>query len=248
MTALGRVSRLPLISLDDLNDAAALQQRVDRKYILDEDQLSAMIQALATRLAALEIANQRSFSYESVYFDTPTFDSYLSAAYKRRNRFKVRTRSYLDSGSTMLEVKTRGARNATVKTRQEYGFRNRALVVPESYGFIDAATGRVGLGAQLSPVLMTEYERITLVDLDDIARLTIDADLRCTDWANNEMQLDGKYVVETKSAGPPSSADRWLWSSSIRPTKISKFGTSLAVLNPELPSNKWHRTINQHFA
>lgn len=248
ITAEGLVIQLRPISLVDLDEAAALQKRVDRKYVVDEEQLFAMIDALATRLAALEIDGRRSFGYESVYFDTPVLESYHSAAYRRRTRFKVRTRSYLGSGSTMLEVKTRGTRNETVKNRQAYGFDNRAIVVPESFDFVDSVSGRVGLGARLSPVMTTEYERITLVDLDDIARLTIDANLRCTDWKNDQIQLGTTFIVETKSAGPPSAADRWLWSSGIRPTKISKFGTGLAVLNPELPSNKWHRTINRHFA
>ena len=248
ITTRRRVSELPAISLADLNEAASLQMRVDRKYVVNEKQLLAMIGAIATRLAALEIDGQRAFAYESVYFDTPAFESYLSAAHRRRARFKVRTRSYLDGGFTMLEVKTRGARNVTVKNRQEYGFENRAIVVPESHPFVDSVTGRVGLGAQLSPVLTTEYERTTLVDLDDIARLTVDANLRCTDWKSDQVQLGASYVVETKTSGPPSTADRWLWSRGIRPTKISKFGTGLAALNPGLPSNKWHRTINRHFA
>ncbi len=247
ITAQRRVGDLPSISLVDLNEAASLQMRVDRKYIINDEQLLAMIDALSNRLAALEIDGQRTFGYESVYFDTPEYESYLLAAYRRRARFKVRTRSYLHDRLTMLEVKTRGRRNETVKNRREYCFDNRAIVVPESYEFVDSMTGRIGLGAQLSPVLTTKYDRITLVDLDDIARLTIDANLRCTDWKNDRIQLDASYVVETKTAGPASTADRWLWSHRIRPTKISKFGTGLAVLNPELPSNKWHRTINRHF-
>ncbi len=241
------VRDLPSISLADLNEAASLQRRVDRKYIVSQGQLMLMVEALATRLAALEIGGRRAFAYESVYFDTPEFESYLSAAYRRRTRFKVRTRSYLDSGSTMLEVKTRGLRNETVKTRQEYSFDSRDAVLAKSHGFIDQATGRPGLAAQLVPVLTTTYKRTTLVDLDDIARLTIDAGLRCVDWRGSEVGLHGNFVVETKSTGHPSAADRWLWSKGIRPTKISKFGTSLAALNPDLPSNKWHRTINRYF-
>ena len=54
-------------------------------------------------------------------------------------------------------------------------------------------------------------------------------------------------VVETKSAQAPSAADQWLWQHHVRPTKISKFGTGLAVLRPELPGNKWHRVIASHW-
>ncbi len=96
-------------------------------------------------------------------------------------------------------------------------------------------------------MLTTLYRRSTLLDLEAAARITIDADLRCIDWVGDGIVLDDRLIVQTKSAGAPSPADRWLWASGIRPEKISKFGTGLAALRPELPSNKWHRTINRHF-
>jgi hypothetical protein len=45
----------------------------------------------------LEIDGARSFAYDSTYFDTPDLDAYLLAATRRRRRFKVRTRTYVDS-------------------------------------------------------------------------------------------------------------------------------------------------------
>ena len=52
-------------------------------------------------------------------------------------------------------------------------------------------------------------------------------------------------IVETKSVGAPSAADRALWAIGCRPIRISKFGTSLAVLDPELPANRWTRALGQ---
>ncbi len=240
------VVALPGISLDQINDAAALQTRVDRKYLLGAVQLSALLAPLDGRLAALEIDEQRSFGYESVYFDTPDLESFRSTAYKRRKRFKVRTRSYLDSRTTMLEVKTKGNRGATVKTRQTLTFGSRSELDDKAEDFVDLLLGRPGLAATLKPVLTTHYRRMTLVDLDDVARLTIDSGLRWTGTTGNSISLD-RYIVETKSAGSPSVADRQLWALGIRPSKISKFGTGMAVLDQSLPSNKWNRTLNQHF-
>ena len=56
----------------------------------------------------------------------------------------------------------------------------------------------------------------------------------------------GLVVVETKSGQSPSIADRYLWRAGIRPSKISKYATGLAALNPQLPANKWQRTIGQY--
>ena len=53
-------------------------------------------------------------------------------------------------------------------------------------------------------------------------------------------------VVETKSAAA-SPMDRLLWSRGVRPTRISKYATGLAALDPALPHNRWSRTLRRHF-
>ncbi|MFK8025069.1 MAG: VTC domain-containing protein [Ilumatobacter sp.] len=241
------VAHLVPITLADLDAAAALQERVDRKYLLTGEQLSGLIDGLADRLAVLEIDGRRSAAYESVYFDTQRLDSYRGAAYKRRRRFKVRTRTYLDTETTMLEVKTKGARGQTLKHRCNHEFERRTVLGDSGRRFVGEFGELTGLSQQLLATLTTQYRRTTLADLDDVARLTIDAGLRCTDWADRSVTLDDRFVVETKSAGAPSVADRWLWSVGCRPETISKFGTGLAAIHPGLPSNKWHRTLVRHF-
>lgn len=238
---------LTTVTLGELNAVAALQERVDRKYVLTQEQTARLVAELGSRLAVLDMGGRRSFGYRSVYFDTESLESYLAAAHRRRRRFKVRTRCYLDTNTAMLEVKTRGARNQTIKHRQIHEVEHCDLLGQDGRAFVNQVTGRDGLGAMLRPTLTSSYRRTTLVDRDDVARLTIDSQLRCTDWRNRQIHLADRVVVETKSAGAPSAADRWLWAHHIRPEKISKYGTGLAALHPELPSNKWHRTLKRHF-
>ncbi|MEO8697895.1 MAG: molecular chaperone, partial [Acidimicrobiales bacterium] len=54
-------------------------------------------------------------------------------------------------------------------------------------------------------------------------------------------------LVETKSTGAPTVADRVLWAAGERPVPISKFGVGMAALNPGLPANKWNRTLRRYF-
>ena len=107
------VETLQSINLADLNSNASLLTRKDRKYIVP--MTLARLLVAQSGLRVLEIEGRRSFPYESVYFDTPDHVSYLAAAHKRRRRFKVRTRSYLDSGLCSLEVKTLERRGLTEK-------------------------------------------------------------------------------------------------------------------------------------
>lgn len=115
-----RLDVLDQISLEELTDRASLQTRVDRKYVLPLAHLDAVLADLADDTRVLSIGGVRAFDYESIYFDTPERTSYLMAAHPRRHRFKIRTRTYLDSAASYLEVKTRGGRSVTVKDRLPY--------------------------------------------------------------------------------------------------------------------------------
>ena len=94
-----------------------MQTRMDRKYIVDADYAASVLAELPAEASVLEIEGQREFAYDSVYFDTPNLVSYYAAATDRPDRFKVRTRSYLDTNTCFLEVKTEGERAMTVKER-----------------------------------------------------------------------------------------------------------------------------------
>jgi hypothetical protein len=52
-----------------------------------------------------------------VYFDTPSHQLYRQHVQRRRHRYKVRTRSYLDSGECSFEAKLKSNRSETVKSR-----------------------------------------------------------------------------------------------------------------------------------
>lgn len=252
----------PGISLDELNAKAAMQTRVDRKYIVDAPYAALVLADLPAEASVLEISGERQFSYDSVYFDTPNLDSYRLAATGRRNRYKIRTRSYLDTGDTYLEVKTEGARALTVKERIPYSFADRAYLNAQGRDYVEESLrGLIDAPATaFEPVLTTGYRRTTvLLPASNLnpsdSRMTIDTDLTWTALSDFALSTSSPYrlgqaytaagmvIIETKSGSAPSVADKHLWRAGIRPSKISKFATGLAALNPELTSNKWNRTI-----
>ena len=267
--------RLTATTLEDLNASAGLLTRIDRKYLVASDTAQGVIDALAERALVLDIDGRRCFSYASTYFDTPELGSYFQAAHKRRRRFKIRTRSYLDSGLTFLEVKTRGPRGATIKQRLDYRSADADHLTPEGLDFIiDCLAPLSGsvrdarrVARTLEPVMSTTYRRTTLHLPADGARATIDTDLTWTAFASGE---DGEgeergprthairhgaprpagplAVVETKNPARCSPTDRYLWAGGHRPSRISKYATGMAVLHPELPANKWHRLLTRELS
>ena len=232
------------VSLDELEASASLMTRRDRKYLVPSEVADDFVRLLAPTSRVLQIDGRRSFHYQSVYFDTAVLDSYLDAARKRPHRYKVRTRSYLDSGLCLLEVKTRDARGRTVKERIPHPFDGRSRLGDDGRAFVSSYS-LIGQSAdELRPVLTTRYTRATLL-LAEGVRATIDVDLRSEGPDGRSVQLEGTVVIETKSGGPPSSADRTLWDLGCRPVKVSKFCTSLSALYPELPHNKWTQALRR---
>lgn len=248
------VGGLAPVDLAELNAAAELQTRVDRKYMVPAAHLGNVLAGLPRETRVLDIDGRRALRYESHYFDTPGLDSYFGAAHRRRRRFKVRSRTYVDSELSFLEVKTRGARATTVKER-----------VPVTGANLDAAARDyaadtltvAGIPAaqriadELTPVLRTRYRRITLlppvVPGQPAARATVDVALEWADVDGTVLQLPDAVIVETKSGSRAGDVDRLLWSLGHRPAKVSKYGTGMAALRPELPRNAWNRVLTRHF-
>jgi len=243
------LASLDPIGLDELIEVASLQTRVDRKYIVERDALDTVLDDLEDGTRMLDIDGVRSFGYESVYFDTPDLSSYLGAAHRRRRRFKIRTRTYVDSAQCYLEVKSPGARNATVKDRLEHDVELPDELGSEGEDYAEEVLGESDVDvASLVPVLRTSYRRGTLYVPSSQSRATIDLDLAWRLETGRELRLPHLAIVETKSGSTPGAVDRLLWRHGHRPASISKYGTGMAALVPGLPSNKWAPVLRTYFA
>ena len=252
MTGIDRiVSELPTITLEELLEVAALLNRTDRKYVVTADQFGALVAELTGDIRVLTLNGGRTFRYESMYFDTAERDSYRAAAHRRRHRFKVRTRSYVESADTYLEVKVRDARRRTVKVRTPYAFANRSTLTAEARAFVAGVFADHGIDAALVdglvPTLHTEFRRTTVLVPSAGCRMTVDTDLTLSQPGGASRTIPDLIILETKSDAQDRRVDRALWRMGIRPQSVSKFAIGSALLDPALPSNKWSRTMNRHF-
>jgi len=252
MSAPLHLDRFEGIDLDGLVAEAALMTRVDRKYVVTRDAAARVVGTLDAGIRVLDMDGMRAFRYESVYFDTPDLLSFRMAAQPRRRRFKLRTRTYLDTRNAFLEVKTRGARSATVKDRIAYDTGDRRLLTEEARGYAADALDAIGVSAgradDLGVRLTTLYRRATFISPDGSARSTVDTDLEWRDTDGPHLVTPGMAIIETKSGAAASLFDRALWRAGHRPVSISKYATGLAALHPELPRNKWARVLRGPFA
>lgn len=243
------VRRLPAMDLATLEAGAALLTRVDRKYVVPVRTLKSLVHCMGSDWAALEIEGRRQFGYTSTYFDTEDLATYRAHLQRRRRRYKVRVRQYVDSDSCMLEVKRKGLRGLTVKDRRPHPDWQHAELGVEGNAFVaEALQGHVTPPVEpLTPVVVTSNRRATLVSLATRARLTVDTDLTCG-WGTAKMSLrPGFVVLESKVQGHVSSIDRMLRSLGERPVAISKYCIGVAALGLELPTNPWRRTLRRYF-
>lgn len=252
LLVVGATASLAAATLAEVLDAAELLNRVDNKYLLPVELFPRFVDALEGRFCVLDMGGLRAFAYESVYFDTETYALFRHHQQGRRRRFKARTRTYVDSGSSMFEVKLKSGRGATVKSRIEHPFEARNALTETARTFLDETIGAdfSVTSADLAPRIETRYRRATLVDLSAGARVTCDVDLVC-----DEVTADGGrtvnagrwIIVETKTTDGRGVADTALRTLGLRPVRMSKYCMAVALLNPHLPANRWSRTLRHYY-
>lgn len=239
--------RLRPISLPDVLAHADLQTRVDRKYIVERATFDRMVADLSSTFRCLTIEDRRVARYRSIYFDTAELAFFHQHLQGRRRRYKVRTRSYLDSDTSVLEVKTKGRRSATVKARRPWPKDAIAALDDSGDGFVADAVGSDRYRRELTPVLETHYRWARLVDECSQSRVTCDTDLRFRQGNDEIVGLRGAVLVETKSAGGRCGADRWMQAQEVRPKSLSKYCLGVALLYPHVRANPWLRVLRRHF-
>ena len=79
------------VGLDEVVSLAALQDRVDVKYLVPVADFVRLAERLADTHAALESDGRRAFAYRTTYFDTPELHTYRAHLQQRRRRYKCRS-------------------------------------------------------------------------------------------------------------------------------------------------------------
>lgn len=206
-------SRFDPISLNQLNARAAMLERLDNKYIVSRGVLEEATEPLAAEFDVLDIGGVRSFAYDTCYFDDADLRSYYDHHQGRRQRCKVRVRTYRDAGLSFVEVKLKDKRNVTIKRRLPYEGDLFEALDDSALAHVDGSyRGLYGKAfeAELRPVIEMSYRRMTLVAKEGGERMTIDSDI--------VFRADGQvcevspelFVVETKSVRGNGLADKVL--------------------------------------
>ena len=227
--------KMDTITLDEMR-SVKLMNRIDTKYVLSEEEVMTMLEHAAKEGYRVQtIGEVRAARYNTIYFDTPERSMYLAHHNRQFTRQKIRTRTYVETGASFLEVKNKTNRGRTKKLRTEiesselhnFSANNTAVEFIRERSWHSLAS--------LSPALATRFVRITLVNPQLTERLTIDLKLEYEDLRSGKnSSIESMAIVELKQDGNTTSTmKRIMRDMRIQPLKVSKYclGTSLTVAN-----------------
>jgi hypothetical protein len=234
-------------------DRVSLLDRVDTKYFLGVNQLHTALKQLTRNYRALEINGVRLNRYQTIYFDTPDFDLYRQHHNGFGTRYKVRSRSYVDSNVAFFEIKHKTNQGRTLKSRFQIPELRTALD-EKADEFVDRHTP---LNAdQLKPKLWNDYVRVTLVSKQHQERLTLDLNLSFG-WEDRQASLPGITIAEVKQAhfSHESAFIQQMRELGLHPTPFSKYCMGVCMVYDNLKINnfkphlrKLYRTMQEELA
>ena len=219
----------------------ALLNRTDTKYVLAATTLQHIMPQLVTDYSTLVVNGKQMSPYRTLYFDTPSFGLYHRHHAGVLDRYKVRSREYVDSHLSFLEVKHKTNKGRTIKSRMqtpeltEALFGERVDFLEDTYPY-DAA--------ELQPKLWVEYARITLVSHHRKERVTIDTNLSFN-WKGQTISLPHMAIIEIKEDGVSHHSDmgKQLRRRQVRPTGFSKYCVGTSMIYPELKHNNFNSKL-----
>ncbi len=224
------------VSLKEIK-AAPLLKRMDTKYLFHESLLPDTLRDLANDYNVLDVDGLRMQRYKTRYYDTPDFELYRQHHNGQRDRFKLRVRSYLNSGLDYLEVKKKDNHDRTQKSRlSEINPPNGESLKVKS--FLDKTFPFNN--KTYVPKIVNSFYRISLVSKRDQERLSIDFDIRFLSLST-QFALPGVVVAEVKQPrfSIQSVFIQQMREAGQRPTSFSKYCVGVALAFPHIKRNKF---------
>lgn len=229
--AIEQVKNFKPISLEELQEVR-LMDRYDQKFWTTRHVIPKLLECMQNDYQVLHINNNPAPLYATTYFDTSDFSMYLNHHNGVQNRFKVRRRCYMETGERFLEVKHRFSEFRTIKTRIESNNTTASLNTEEG-DFIKKQTNYNPDLLQIA--IQNKFNRITLVDVINQERLTIDLNLQLI-FNGKSIYFDDFAIVETKQLPNEASSKMvdLITHHNIHHIGLSKYCTGQALLNKQL--------------
>ena len=255
--SLSTLQEFSAINLDQLNAGATFLDRIDRKFLLTQNQLEGILADLKKDFYILDIAWKKVFSYDNIYMDSEEYDFYYQHQNKQKTRLKVRTRLYKDSNLAFFEFKQK-QKWVLRKFRFQFPHTEYGLLTKEQKWFYKwvYASFYGDKAPKISPAMKTSYSRLTLVSKDSSERLTIDFNIVCEnlrkpplEWnvkGQEKVHLTNLVIVESKSMSKKCKSVQLLKSKGFKKAKwCSKYWLGVVYCGLSEKYSKFEETMKE---
>ena len=246
----GPLEALAPITLAEM-DGIKLMNRIDSKYLTDEATLLEILaDAASAGYRVLVTEGVRISPYASVYYDTPGLRMFYDHHNRRLVRQKVRTRVYVNSGDTFLEIKRKNNHGRTKKKRMGIPLGEMQSFQADAAACDYLAAHSWFTAGELSPSARTAFHRITLVNPEKTERLTIDTLLQFQNFRTGlKTNLQDAVIIELKQDGRAASQMKGiLLDLRIKPVRVSKYCMAITLTDPVAKTGRFKvkvRTIEK---
>ncbi len=236
--------QFPRITLAEMK-SVKLMNRTDTKFVAPRCALAEILRQALSKEYSVQYTDAVLNSYSTIYYDTEELEMYTQHHNRKLTRQKVRSRTYIESALSFLEIKNKNNRGRTKKIRITVPDTDTEKIKQnaEAVDFIEKNTKYLFNG--LKPALITEFSRITLVNKEKTERITVDLNVNffCFDHSSRS-NLNDIIIIELKQDGRYVSTMRQiLLDLRITPFKISKYCIGTALTNPDAKANRFKKKI-----
>ncbi|WP_430896620.1 MULTISPECIES: polyphosphate polymerase domain-containing protein [unclassified Paraflavitalea] len=226
-------SEFAACNLEKINQSALLQSRMDYKFTCPTFIMEELLDLLKNEYEILAINNHRFFTYQTTYFDTPNLFTYHEHQRQKAHRFKIRYRNYVETATSMLEVKWKNAKGKTSKSRLQVEELPMDLGVHtnffESNGIFNTHTFQARINVS--------YQRISLIHKTGTEKVTLDFNLEASDPVQ-KIHFPELMIVEVKAPGKMEAVSLpYLKKLGQREGGLSKYCLGTIALNPQIKHN-----------
>jgi hypothetical protein len=217
-----------------------LLSRFDRKYLIPLSLIDSVLELAKSDYRLLKIGDKTEHRYISTYFDTADYNLYLKHHNKRKLRFKIRTREYLDSQIRFAELKIKGKNGQTEKYRKSLSIADSGeneitqLLISNAQEF-----------GKMQPTIAISYTRKTLFHKNIDQRVTIDTKI-CFSENGIEKWIPNMAILEVKYSGAKQNS-KTSFTQLIHKFErnFSKYCIGVALLHPEIKHNNFLFTLKK---
>lgn len=230
------VSSIAPISLSEMANVSLLN-RIDTKYLFPLSDLTFILSQIQEHYRILDINDVRLNRYHTAYFDEPDFTLYNQHHNQHSDRYKVRSRRYVDTNLAFFEVKHKTNKKRTIKSRlplkNDYAGQTNNV-----FDFVDTHTPLEP--ERLEFKLWNDYSRLTLVGKNFPERVTIDLDLSFGN-DNRFAGLPGVVIAEVKQEhfSQNSFFIQQMRNLGIRSSSFSKYCAGVYMLYDHVKTNNF---------